>query len=346
MNALTVSTQDLQQAIALSAPIKQALAQNPDPKALGYSTSKTLRLPFAMAVYKMPGNTATYLIGKSMKNGRQSKIRPALYLDENNRQIIVTVTKVDPKCTRDIEFMKNAKGAWKRVAGCSRVASVYAQFVREGTKGFVKHYVVMDLYHHKNLLELLLERSLASSVNFEIISQILTSICEIHNKRVCHRDIKFDNYLLKLSRPNCVLSCEIYLTDFGLACKDVADQREMAKRPGSPGYIAPEHIMSATGTALTQKVDVWAAGIMIYYFLTNKMPPWFQTLNDMHNKKIDDPAKLELAKKALGMMQAFDTAPPKDKWMAFLQKMLCCDPVTRYTAQEALAAFNEISQQR
>merc|ERR1719210_2406929 len=94
-----------------------------------------------------------------------------------------------------------------------------------------------------------------------LFSGIIQGLDHIHRHDIVHRDIKAENVLLK--RDNFAV-----ITDFGLATW-ISDRAQMARRCGSPGYVAPEVCL---GMQYDVKVDVFGAGVILYLTLSREMP--------------------------------------------------------------------------
>ena len=92
--------------------------------------------------------------------------------------------------------------------------------------------------------------------------QILTGLSYLHGREVVHCDIKGANILLTDDGV-------IKLADFGASCKLL----ELAgtERPllGTPGYMAPEVILSQ---ACSAKSDLWSVGATVYEMCTGTRP--------------------------------------------------------------------------
>lgn len=88
----------------------------------------------------------------------------------------------------------------------------------------------------------------------------------MHEKRVTHRDIKPANILVSKDQTRVVL------VDFNVA-KQVYDDEELMYTPGAGtlAFAAPERL-SGSVKGYTEKVDIWAAGILLIMLLIGYHP--------------------------------------------------------------------------
>ncbi|VDC00354.1 unnamed protein product [Peniophora sp. CBMAI 1063] len=98
---------------------------------------------------------------------------------------------------------------------------------------------------------------------------IVDGLMFIHMLDLVHGDIKPNNYLLHVPLDPTTGMYRVILADFG-SCKRITALKKMsvAKKPyiGTPGYMAPE--VASPSHVYTPLVDVWAAGLTIYYLFT------------------------------------------------------------------------------
>lgn len=98
-----------------------------------------------------------------------------------------------------------------------------------------------------------------------MIKHLAAAMAYLHSMSIVHRDIKPENLLVELDDNGDVV--ELKLADFGLACEVTEPLFAVC---GTPTYVAPEILME-TGYGL--KIDVWAAGIILYILLCG-FPPF------------------------------------------------------------------------
>ncbi len=94
-----------------------------------------------------------------------------------------------------------------------------------------------------------------------IATKLLHALAYLHQRKICHLDIKPANILLKSSDPT-----DIRLIDFGYAY-NVNKYHEFIPR-GTKEYYAPEITEGLVGTFS----DMWSFGVTLYYWLSGDVP--------------------------------------------------------------------------
>lgn len=127
-------------------------------------------------------------------------------------------------------------------------------------------FLIMELVSGGDLFD-----SIAAACKFSepqarlLIGHLTSAIAYLHSLSIVHRDIKPENLLVEVGPDGCIRGLK--LADFGLA---VEVWRPLHAVCGTPTYVAPE-ILLETGYGL--KIDVWAAGVILYILLCG-FPPF------------------------------------------------------------------------
>merc|ERR1712070_1095704 len=112
--------------------------------------------------------------------------------------------------------------------------------------------------------------------------QFLCGLAHIHAHEIVHRDIKPSNILMSGPPHESMPAGSIKISDFGSA------QRTAEFAPSSVGtamFLAPElALASQVPSQLATKVDIWAAGLTMYYIVTKQLPFNAQTLDQLFMK--------------------------------------------------------------
>ncbi|KAI5726507.1 hypothetical protein M8J76_003935 [Diaphorina citri] len=132
-------------------------------------------------------------------------------------------------------------------------------------------YLVIELIKGGDLFDAISKNVKFSEEDSKFMTQSLASaLSYLHDNYIVHRDIKPENLLVEMS------GCHVKVLkvgDFGLAQRVL---RPMFTVCGTPTYVAPE-ILNESGYGV--KIDVWAAGVILYILLCG-FPPFVSDTND------------------------------------------------------------------
>ena len=134
-------------------------------------------------------------------------------------------------------------------------------------------YLVMERLHGETLAERIARlRRLAAPDMVDIMLQVLSALAAAHQRGVVHRDLKPENIFLS---QRAGIRPVPKLLDFGISKAEdiedtVADPTGALLSAGTPYYMAPEQARGDRG--IDWRVDLWAAGIVLYEGLTGQRP--------------------------------------------------------------------------
>ncbi len=165
----------------------------------------------------------------------------------------------------------------------------------------------------------------------KLARDILIGLKQLHDAQLIHHDIKPDNiFLYKDSQGN--ISAAI--SDLDLACY-THDKLIKNFARVVPKWCAPEYAQvqkninsprEAFYAAATQKMDVWAAGLILFILFNETSPPWLAL--DENSQVFDAICALQS-----GWLPRYSG---DEKYFPLLEKMLEPDPTKRFTSAEAL----------
>jgi tetratricopeptide (TPR) repeat protein len=166
-------------------------------------------------------------------------------------------------------------------------------------------------------------------------AQLLSALAAAHRRGIIHRDLKPANLLYR--RDADLPGVEVMLGDFGIAhlpdatgATGPATTRRPAEAVGTLAYMAPEQRRGDAGA----KVDLYAAGVMLFEMLTGRTP-WPREIIIAGLRKRGDVQLPEATMKA---------GPPKV--MAAIQEHLYelgdPDPAARPSTSDALDAAHRL----
>ncbi|MGK2933352.1 MAG: protein kinase domain-containing protein, partial [Solirubrobacterales bacterium] len=132
-----------------------------------------------------------------------------------------------------------------------------------------RHFIVMECVEGRSGAQILkAEGVLDSETTIEIGVQACAGLEYAHRHGIIHRDVKPGNLMVTGSSEGTDMTCK--LTDFGIA--RAAEQTritQVGSVVGTAAYLAPEQVRGEEATPAT---DVYALGVVLYQFLTGRLP--------------------------------------------------------------------------
>lgn len=122
-------------------------------------------------------------------------------------------------------------------------------------------YLVMEWVEGKSLHDIIQDGSLSLRKATNLAIQLCEALTFAHENRILHRDIKPGNIMVNDAD-------HVKVADFGLA-RPISDEAEAENPYGTPDYAAPEIF---NRTAVDHRVDIYAAGIVLYEMITGVLP--------------------------------------------------------------------------
>uniref|UniRef100_A0A6M2DC95 non-specific serine/threonine protein kinase n=1 Tax=Xenopsylla cheopis TaxID=163159 RepID=A0A6M2DC95_XENCH len=134
-----------------------------------------------------------------------------------------------------------------------------------------KMFLVLELVRGGDLFDAIAQATKFSEKQSRVMMRHLGSaMAYLHSLQIVHRDIKPENLLVDIRGDEIIT---LKLGDFGLACEITGLLHTIC---GTPTYVAPE-ILWETGYGM--KIDIWAAGVILYIMLCG-FPPFVSQDND------------------------------------------------------------------
>ena len=148
------------------------------------------------------------------------------------------------------------------------MAAVYDEGQHNGAS-----YLVLEFVRGRTLRDVLSERRrLDPSESLALIEQVLSALAVAHRAGLVHRDVKPENILVA-PPPNGsgdLVDAVVKVADFGLAHAVEPTRRGASgELVATAQYVAPELV---AGDRADPRVDVYAAGIVLFEMLTGRVP--------------------------------------------------------------------------
>jgi serine/threonine protein kinase len=145
------------------------------------------------------------------------------------------------------------------------IVQVYDTGVDDG-----RHYIVMEYVEGRSGAQILQRQGpVEPDLAAEIGIQACAGLDYAHRRGIIHRDVKPGN-LMVLGGPVGGGEMIVKLTDFGIA-RAIEQTRitQVGSVVGTAAYLAPEQVRGEEATPAT---DVYALGVVLYQFLTGRLP--------------------------------------------------------------------------
>ncbi len=145
------------------------------------------------------------------------------------------------------------------------IVQVYDTGVDDG-----RHYIVMEYVEGRSGAQLLQRQGpLGPETTAEIGAQACAGLDYAHRRGIIHRDVKPGN-LMVVGGPVGGGEMTMKLTDFGIA-RAIEQTRitQVGSVVGTAAYLSPEQVRGEEATPAT---DVYALGVVLYQFLTGRLP--------------------------------------------------------------------------
>jgi serine/threonine protein kinase len=146
------------------------------------------------------------------------------------------------------------------------IVQVYDTGVDDG-----RHYIVMEYVEGRSGAQILQRQGpVEPEVAAEIGIQACAGLDYAHRRGIIHRDVKPGNLMVHGSPVGGGGEMTVKLTDFGIA-RAVEQTRitQVGSVVGTAAYLAPEQVRGEEATPAT---DVYALGVVLYQFLTGRLP--------------------------------------------------------------------------
>ncbi|KAI6231264.1 Serine/threonine-protein kinase H1-like protein [Aphelenchoides besseyi] len=148
----------------------------------------------------------------------------------------------------------------------SRVQHPFVIRLEEVLRGANRLFIVMEMASGGEMYDRVVSKGRYTETEArQALRMLLNGLAYLHDMKITHRDLKPENLLYSDTRPD----ARLLITDFGLAHQAKAAGEKMTETCGTPEYISPEVLLRVP---YTERVDMWAVGVIAYILLSGIMP--------------------------------------------------------------------------
>ncbi len=154
------------------------------------------------------------------------------------------------------------------------IVQVYDTGIDDG-----RHYIVMEYVQGRSGAQILQRHGpLDGDATAEIGAQACAGLDYAHRRGIIHRDVKPGNLMI-VGGPVGGGEMTMKLADFGIA-RAIEQTRitQVGSVVGTAAYLSPEQVRGEEATPAT---DVYALGVVLYQFLTGRLPYEGSTLAEL-----------------------------------------------------------------
>lgn len=255
-----------------------------------------------------------YRLEKRLQNGTYGIVYEASTINKASEKWAVKVIDRTKLKAKDDGAVFREVAILKELIDVENVILLKNFFVSPATL-----YVVLALATGGDVFDRLVQRkTYTEQFARDLAKVLLTTVDEIHSRKIIHRDIKPGNLLLKDESDD----CSILVADFGFA-QHLNSEGFCKTRCGTPSYVAPEVILEVP---YDTKIDMHSVGCVIYMLICGYPP--FQGNNHRELFRKIRAGNFTFHETAWG-----DVSTPAKQLIAHL---LTVNPKHRYSAQQAL----------
>lgn len=145
-------------------------------------------------------------------------------------------------------------------------------------------FMVMEFLRGEDLRHALRNNSTGDLRNkLKIAAQVARALGYVHTQKIIHRDLKPENIHINTAGV-------VKLIDFGIAKTEGLQMTRAGYVLGTPYYMAPEQVR---GENITEQVDVYAFGVLLFELLTGRKPVQGDAVERIFYSILNEPLQLD-----------------------------------------------------
>ena len=199
-----------------------------------------------------------YELGRTLGVGAFGKVKCATNVKTGDRVAIKILNREDIKKHGLINSVRTEVTSLQRLPPHKHIVNLIEVLESKQTL-----YLVLELVSGGELFDKIkLEGKLNDDVARHYYRQLISALQFMHERNICHRDLKLENLLVDQDGV-------LKVTDFGLSGLHTGGDEVFKTTLGSPNYVAPE-VLNGKGYD-GFKADIWSSGVILYVLLAGCM---------------------------------------------------------------------------
>ena len=200
-----------------------------------------------------------FLTKQTLGSGSYSKVKFAVSLNINSKPQVAVKIIDRAKAPKDFQarFLPRELSIWPKMkhANITRMLEMFEDNHRV--------YMILSYAENGDVLRYIQRSGAIKETLARVwIRQVCDAVRYLHDQDITHRDLKLENLLLDSSY-------NVKICDFGFV-KDECMKDLSKTYCGSKSYASPEILRGEPYDP--KKSDIWAIGVILYIFVTGKMP--------------------------------------------------------------------------
>eukprot|EP01084_Bolivina_argentea_P048544 89433_1 len=212
-----------------------------------------------------------YELGRTLGVGAFGKVKCATNLKTGAQVAIKILNRADIKKHGLINSVRTEVTALQLIPPHKHIVNLI-----EVLESKLTLYLVLELVSGGELFDKIkLEGKLNDDVARHYYRQLISALEFMHERKICHRDLKLENLLVDQDGV-------LKVTDFGLSGLHTGGDEVFKTTLGSPNYVAPDVLIGRGYDGF--KADIWSSGVILYVLLAGFLPFDEDNANELFKK--------------------------------------------------------------
>ena len=220
--------------------------------------SRTANVPSRLLRTHPDGKVDTYIVGEMIGRGGFGTVHKVMHVEKGQTFAlkatplhILDNPVVREKLKHEVELQHSLNHP--------NIVKAYDKFEDE-----FNYYIVLELCPYSSVNSLYIRhRSFTEAQAAYVLSQVLQGLIYLHERRIVHRDVKLENFLIGKNGT-------VKIADFGISVQLSGNDDVRHSFCGTVAYISPEMLQKTHDHGC--QADMWSLGVAAFILLTGRHP--------------------------------------------------------------------------